>query len=311
MSARSSSSATRLRTSGACNSDVRSRTRGMAAIDCRKRDEIARSRRAQRRTPDESFHVVQRLQRLAQLRPFRRPERKLLNRVQPILNPLERDERPQQPAAQEPAAHGRHAAIDFVQQRTAPSTIESLHHLEIPERGRIDGHAIGAAAIADLADVGEIRFLRVFQVLHQGAGGTDRRRVLLEPEALQRVRTELGQQRASRRLEIERPSVGRCQTRRQPELLDQRRRIAEAGRRDDLARPQNRELVGKRRSSRPAGIVGGREFASREIEERRAVAAFGIRWSPAQAPSGKPAHAHPDNLHRSRSRVREPAPLRA
>ena len=44
-------------------------------------------------------------EQLAQLAALRRPEREVLDGVEPILNPRQRDERPHQPLPQQPAAH--------------------------------------------------------------------------------------------------------------------------------------------------------------------------------------------------------------
>ena len=100
-----------------------SRTRGIGGDRLPQRHQIARSRGPERRARDEPLDVVDRLQRLAHLRPLGAAERELLDRVEPILNPLERDQRPQQPGAQQPAAHRRHRAIDLVEQRTGASAV--------------------------------------------------------------------------------------------------------------------------------------------------------------------------------------------
>ena len=82
------------------------------------RDEVARTGGAQRRARDEAFDVVHVLQRVAQLGSRRAAEREVLDGVEPIVNPLERDERPEQPGAKQPSAHRRHAAIELVQERS-------------------------------------------------------------------------------------------------------------------------------------------------------------------------------------------------
>ena len=81
------------------------------------RHEVARPGRAERRARDQPFDVVDALERVAQLGARRAAEREVLDRVEPVLDPLERDERPQQPAAQQAAAHRRDGAIDLMQQR--------------------------------------------------------------------------------------------------------------------------------------------------------------------------------------------------
>ena len=135
------------------------------------RDEVARTGGAERGARDEALDVVHRLERVAQLRALGRAERELLDGVEPILDPLERDERPQQPRAQQPAAHRRHRAIDLVQQRSGAAAVGGFDDLEVPQRGRIDEQAVGAGAEGDLADVREVGLLRVAQVVHERAGG--------------------------------------------------------------------------------------------------------------------------------------------
>ena len=104
--ARSSSSATRLRTSGAWSSveDQRARAGWRPATGC-SADEIARAGRAERGAGDEPLEVLHGLQRLAELAALRAAERELLDRVEAIRIALERDERPEQPRPQQPAAH--------------------------------------------------------------------------------------------------------------------------------------------------------------------------------------------------------------
>ena len=71
------------------------------------------------------------------------------------------------------------------------SAVGGLDHLEVPQRGRIDDHAVGAGAERDLADVGEIRLLRVAQVLDQRAGRAGGGRAIVQPEAVEGVRLQL------------------------------------------------------------------------------------------------------------------------
>ena len=94
------------------------RTRGTAAIDWRSDDQVARPGRAERgarrpaaRCRAPTCSVSRSLAALGAA------EREVLDRVEPILDPLERDQRPQQPGAQQPAAHRRDRAIDLVEQR--------------------------------------------------------------------------------------------------------------------------------------------------------------------------------------------------
>ena len=58
-------------------------------------------------------------------------------------------------------------------------------------------------------------------------------------------------------------------------LRHERRRVVKSLGRDDLARPQDRQLVGERLTARRPVILGSGEFAGRQIEERDADAP---RW---------------------------------
>ena len=89
----SSSSATSDRTSGACRSASTVRTRGTTVERLLEADQIARSRRAERRAGDEALEILDRLDRVAELAALGGPERQILDRVEPIANRLERHER--------------------------------------------------------------------------------------------------------------------------------------------------------------------------------------------------------------------------
>ena len=155
-----------------------SRTRGTAAIDWRSDDQIARPGGAERGARDQPLHVVHRLQRVADLGALGGAERELLDRVEPILDPLERQQRTQQPAR---AAAGRPSASPCDRSRGAASRrappLRGLDHLEVAQRGRIDRagsrRRCGSAIVADVREVG---LLRLAQVLDQRAGRADRRR---------------------------------------------------------------------------------------------------------------------------------------
>ena len=82
------------------------------------RHQVARAGGAERHAADEPLDVVNGLQHLAKAAAIRGAKRELLDRVQPVTDPLERDEGTEQPRAQQPAAHGRHRAVDFVEQRS-------------------------------------------------------------------------------------------------------------------------------------------------------------------------------------------------
>jgi hypothetical protein len=79
-------------------------------------DEIAGTSDAEGRPRDEPFEVLDALQRFAELSAVGRPERKLLDGVEPVADGLERDERPEQPGTQQAAASGSHRPIEFVEE---------------------------------------------------------------------------------------------------------------------------------------------------------------------------------------------------
>jgi hypothetical protein len=125
--------------------------------------------------------------------------------------------------------------------------------------------------------VRQVRLLRVAQVLHERAGGRDRRRTVVEPEAVQRLRVQLAEQRAPRRLVLERPGLRGREPRVVRRPGDQRRRLVEPRGRDHLARAQHRELVAERRAAVRSRVLGGGELPRREIQQRGAEAGTRVR----------------------------------
>src|SRR5690606_3594189 len=162
---------------------------------------------AERCTCDQTLEVVHRLERLAQLRALDRPEGELLDRIEAVANRLERDERAQQPRAEEPAAHRRHRLVELGQQRSLPAALAALDHLEVLQGDRIDQQMAGLLPESDRTDVGEVDLLRVAQMRDERTGGGDRGRTAVEAEALQALRPQLIRQRAPRRLDVEEPGL--------------------------------------------------------------------------------------------------------
>ena len=101
-------------------------------------------------------------------------EREVLDGVEPILNPRERDERPHEPLPEQPAAHRRHRPIDLVEQRSGAAALGAFDDVEVPQRDRIDEQRVGGDAKRDVADVRELAALRVAQVRDDRAGGRRR-----------------------------------------------------------------------------------------------------------------------------------------
>ena len=231
---------------------------------------------------------MDRLERLAQLGPLGRAERELFDRVEPVLDPLERDQRPQQPRAQEPPAHRRHRAIDFVQERSRAPAVGRVDDLEVAERSRVDEETVGAGAKGDLADVGEIGLLRVAQVVDEGARGANRSWPILEAKPEQALRAQLLEQGPARRFLVERPSGGVGHASVHADLSHERCRVVETLGRNDLARLEDGELVGERLPSVRAVILGGRELSGREIEQCHAEARYVGGWRDGHEERGLP-----------------------
>ena len=134
------SSRTSMRSSSAL--DERSRQRRLARLEDEpharhdgnrllQADEIARAGIAERRARDEPLEILHAFQDLAELAAVGAAKRKLLDGVQPIADAIERDERAQQPRAQQAAGHGGHRAIDLVEQRAVAAAVHRLDDFEV------------------------------------------------------------------------------------------------------------------------------------------------------------------------------------
>ena len=150
--------------------------------------EVARSGGAKRDARHEPLEVMDRLQKFAKLSTGRAAKGQLLHRVEPVANPLQGDERPQQPRPQQPPAHRGDGAIDLVQQRAIPMAFHRFDHLEMPERDGIDEQAVGGCFERHGAHVRQIRPLRVAQIVEQRARGRHRRRVRIQAEPFETAR---------------------------------------------------------------------------------------------------------------------------
>ncbi len=162
-----------------------------------------------------------------------------------------------------------------MEQRPGPAAVGRLDDLERAQRRRIDDQAVGASAKRDLADVREIGLLRVAQVVHERSGGAHGGRTIVEAEADEALRLKLVEQRAPCRFLLEGPARHLRDARIPAHLRHERRRVVKSLRRDDLARLQDRELVGESLTARRPVILGGGEFSGRQIEERDADALAG------------------------------------
>lgn len=84
-------------------------------------------------------------------------------------------------------AHRGEGPIDFLQQRSAASTVRRLNDLEVPERDRIDDHRVGAGSERQITNVRQLGFLRFAQVGHERAGSACRQGGIFESEPAQRL----------------------------------------------------------------------------------------------------------------------------
>ena len=138
------------------------------------RDEVARTGGSQGRARDEAFDVVHVLQRVAKLGSRGAAEREVLDGVEPIVNPLERDERPSSQArSSRPPIGVTVRSISCSSDPVRPPSAASITSRFLSVIG-VDEQAVGAAAKADVAHVRELGFLRVVQILHERAGRGDR-----------------------------------------------------------------------------------------------------------------------------------------
>ncbi len=257
----------RLRTSGAWSSCRIIRSRGTAPSDCLERDQIPGTGRSERGPRNKPLEVLHRLERLPELPSLGRLEGEVLHRVEAIPHAFEREERPQEPGAQRPAAHRGDRPVDLVQEGPAPAALAGLHHLEVPQRDGIDHQRVGRLPEGGGAHVREVHLLRVAQVADQPAGRANGKRVRLEAEGVQAARPELLDQAGARRLDLETPGFdgrhGRAARRDRREVFCE----AEVGRHDDLARAQDAHLVGQRLEADRAEVLGARELAGRQVDE--------------------------------------------
>ena len=242
----------RLRTSGAWNSSSSIRTRGTAAIDWRsdtrsRGPAVPSAARATSRSMSWIDFSVSRSLTRARCRGTRSPRPR---RADPGCARARRSGRSSQ-RAQQPAAHRRDRAIDLVQQRAGPPAVRGLDHLEVPQRGRIDEQAVGAGAERD-------RRGRARDPPSACRAGTARaRRPPTRRPGGRRARSPasvcaLSWSSSVRRADSYSNVHGSAAVRRASmrDAGEQRGRVVEPGRREDLARPQHRELVGERRRAR-------------------------------------------------------------
>ena len=269
-------------------------------------DEVAWSGGAEGGTRDEPLEVLNGFQRLAEPAAIGRTERQLLDGVEPMADRFECDEWTKQPRAQKSAADRRHRRIDLPEQRSVAAALGSFQHLEMLQRRRIDEQRIRALPEGNRPDVRQVDLLRAAEMVDERACGRDGGVVAVETESSEAAGAELIEQRSSRGLHVERPGVDGGN--RQPcgdDRIRERMRGPAVGRarsvvtrRENFARPDDRELVGQRLQSLAAGVFGRSEFAGREIEQRDAHNGWRGAFSPAIAALKGPRHIHIRWRHR-------------
>jgi len=78
-------------------------------------NKVARAGVAERCARNQALEILHALEDVAELAAVGAPEGELFDRVQPIANAIERDERAQQPRSEQPPGHRSHRAVDLVQ----------------------------------------------------------------------------------------------------------------------------------------------------------------------------------------------------
>ena len=239
-------------------------------------DKVARSGHAQRGPRHEPLEVVHRLERIAQLRALHAAKGQFLDGIETIANRFERNQRANQPRAEQPAAHRRDGLVDLVEQRPDAPAVAALQDLEVLQRDRVDQQVPGLLAEADRADVGEVRLLAVPQVRDQRTGRGDRRIVAVQAEAFEAARPELFDQRAPRAVAIELPGLDPRQRHADARRLGQSRQVGAFGD-HQLARPKHAQLVFERLPASGARVLGRAELAGRQVDQRDAELVAAIR----------------------------------
>ena len=114
-----------------------------------------------------------------------------LHRVQPPLNPLDVEQRLQQPLPEQPRAHRREGPIQQRQQAALARALpECAHQLEVAPRGRINHHELLGGVRGDAGQVRQRVHAIVLEVF-QGLGrGLLSRGQLIAAEPAQRVNPE-------------------------------------------------------------------------------------------------------------------------
>ena len=269
-------------TSGAWHSDSssatpRHRRQRLATAPSRSRGPAVDERDAR----DQPLEILDRLQRLADLAAIGGPERELFDRVEPIANRLRA---PSAGGAARRAAAGRPSASRCDRSRPAASPsrppVAGLDDLEMLQRRGIDQQAVGELAQAHRADVREVGLLRVAKVRTSAppAQTAAWRRSRPNPSRLLTRSCSISVWRADSSSKCQ-PSISVIGAADLRNLRNQRRDVV-AGRDDDLARPQHRNLVAQAPADR----------RRRGTRRRRTHRSTGRSWRRRRSPPDAPVH---------------------
>src|SRR5262249_59880836 len=107
-------------------------------------DQVARAGGAERGACHQPLEILDALQRVAELAAIGGAESQLLDGVQPIADRVERQERANQPGAEQAAAGPSDRAVDLVEQRAGAAALGSLENFQMLQRRRSDQEPGGA-----------------------------------------------------------------------------------------------------------------------------------------------------------------------
>ena len=239
----------------------------------RERHQVARAGGPERHAAEDAVEVLDAGESVAQAAAVERPEGQLLDGVEPVLDPLELDERADDPLAKRAASHRGLRVVEHVEQRAAPLAVgQALDELEVAARERVDRQHVRRAARQQRGDVGEVALLRLAQVAQGGArrGGGARQR--LAAEGLERRDAEVGEQLAARPLGLEAALLDRGARDLALRLLGVEQPLGQRGvvAQQQLARERDAELVAQPLETRRAVPLGDGELPGRGLEPRDA-----------------------------------------
>ena len=130
----------------------------------------------------------------------------VLHDVEPRVDGLLILQREHEPAAQQPAAHGRHRAVYHVEQALAV-VLHRMHQLEASDGELVEPDVLILLDARDAGDVGYLRVLCLLKVLQDGPGGNHAVLQVIHAEALHILHAEVLQQLRLGRLLGEHPVV--------------------------------------------------------------------------------------------------------